>query len=146
MISDNKNHNYVSVIGYGTFITRGYWKDKQNVEPCLVSNYSRVFPRNCWFPVVFPSNDSFWALKFEVTHEELIQLDNYEGVHLGLFERIQVQVGLKPGNKINAFLYIPTKNLIKSQLLTKELDTSDRWKEHIKTFPEIVQLFPELIL
>ena len=146
MSSDKKNQNCVSVIGYGTFITLGYWKDKKNVEPCLVRNYSRVFPRNYWFPVVFPSNDSFWALKFDVTHEELNQLDNYEGVHLGIFKRIQIKVELKIGKKINAFLYIPTENLITSQMLTKELDTSDRWKEHIKTFPEIVQLFPELIL
>ncbi|MHA1105613.1 MAG: gamma-glutamylcyclotransferase family protein [Promethearchaeota archaeon] len=146
MSSDKKNHNVVSVIGYGTFITRRYWKDKQNVEPCLVSNYSRVFPPRYWFPVVLPSNDSFWALKFDVTQAELNQLDNYEGVHLGLFERIQTKVELKTGNKIKAFLYVPTENFIISQMLTKELDTSDRWKDHVKTFPEIVQLFPELIL
>jgi len=144
--SHNKNHNDISVIGYGTFITRGYWKNKENVEPCLVRNYSRVFPPNYWFPVVFPSNESFWALKFDVTQEELNQLDNYEGVDLGLFERIQINVELKTRDKIKAFLYIPTENLIISQLLTKELDTSDRWKEHIKTFPEIVLFFPELIL
>ena len=146
MSSDNNNCEHFSVIGYGTFITRGYWKDKQNIEPCLVSNYSRVFPPNYWFPVVFPSNDSFWALKFDVSQEELNQLDNYEGVHLGLFERIRTQVELKRGNKIIAFLYIPTENLIITQKLTIELDTSDRWKDHLKTFPEIVQLFPELIL
>ncbi|MBY9017320.1 MAG: gamma-glutamylcyclotransferase [Candidatus Lokiarchaeota archaeon] len=146
MSSDKKNRSYASVIGYGTFITRGYWKDKQNVESCLVNNYSRVFPRKYWFPVVLPSDDSFWALKFDVSQEELNQLDNYEGVHLGLFERIQTKVELKTGSKINAFLYVPTENLIVSQMLTNELDTSDRWKEHIRTFPEIVQLFPELIL
>ena len=118
MSSDKKNHNVVSVIGYGTFITRGYWKDKQNVEPCLVSNYSRVFPPKYWFPVVFPSYDSFWALKFDVTQAELNHLDNYEGVHLGLFERIQTKVELKTRNKINAFLYIPTENLINSQTVS----------------------------
>ena len=146
MSSDYNHKKDFSVIGYGTFITRGHWKDKQNVEPCLVSNYSRVFPPNYWFPIVFSSTDSFWALKFDVTQVELIQLDNYEGVHLGLFERIQIPVELKSGNKIKAFLYIPTENLINSQMLTKELDTRDRWKEYIKTFPEIVQLFPELII
>ncbi|MFX1392625.1 MAG: hypothetical protein ACFFAH_03540 [Promethearchaeota archaeon] len=25
----------LSVVGYGTFITHGYWKDKLNVEVCL---------------------------------------------------------------------------------------------------------------
>lgn len=146
MSSDKENHNTVSVIGYGTFITRGYWKNKQNVQPCLIHNYSRVFPSNYWFPIVFPSNDSFWALKFDVSYEQLAQLDHYERVHLGIFERIQIEVELKMRNKIKAFLYIPTENFIVTNALTKELDTNDKWKEYIKSFPEIVQLFPELIL
>jgi len=144
--SNNKHHDNFSVIGYGTFITQECWKGKLNVEPCLVHNYSRVFPPSYWFPVVFASTESFWALKFDVTQEELNQLDNYEGVDLGLFERIQAQVELRTRNKISAFLYIPTTNLINSQKLTIELDPTDRWKEHIKKFPEIVKLFPELIL
>ena len=146
MSLDNNHKKYLSVIGYGTFITRGHWKEKQNVEPCLIHNFTRVFPQNYWFPIVLPSNNSFWALKFDVTNEELKQLDNYEGVHLGLFERIQIQAELKTKQKIVAFLYIPTKNLIFSQKLTMKLDTSDRWKDQIKKFPEIVREFPELIL
>ncbi len=143
---DNNYKKYFSVVGYGTFITQGYWKNKGNVEPCLVRNYTRVFPPNYWFPIVIPSADSFWALKFDVTQEELNQLNKYEGVDLGLFERIRTQVELKKGNKINAFLYVPTENLINSQKLTIDLDINDGWKEHLKKIPEIVQLFPELIL
>ena len=78
MNPENNKFEYFSVIGYGTFITRGHWKDKHNVEPCLVNNFSRVYPQGFWFPIVFPSGDSFWALKFEVTLQELEFLDNYE--------------------------------------------------------------------
>ena len=137
---------YFSVIGYGTFITRGHWKDKLNVEPCLVTNFSRVYPQGYWFPIVFPSKESFWALKFEVTQQELEDLDNYEGVNDDLFKRIEIYVKLKSGEKTKAFLYVPTDNLISTNKLHKGLDTSDRWKDHIRKFPEIVKLFPELIL
>ncbi len=146
MHSGHKINGLISVVGYGTFITRGYWKNKHDVEPCLVHNYSRVFPPNYWFPVIFPSNESFWALKFDVTQEDLNQLDDDEGVDLGLFERIQITVELKTREKIAAFLYILTEKLINSQKLSLELDMNDRWKEHLKKFQEIVQLFPELIL
>jgi gamma-glutamylcyclotransferase (GGCT)/AIG2-like uncharacterized protein YtfP len=146
LISKKKKNEYFSVVGYGTFITRGHWEHKQNVEPCIVRNYTRIFPQNYWFPVVLPSNDSFWALKFDVIEQELNKLDNYEGINYDFFERVQVEVELKTGSHINAFLYIPTENLIKGQNLTIDLDKNDKWKEEIKKFPEIVEKFPELII
>jgi len=137
----------ISVVGYGTFITKGHWKDKVNVEVCEVKDFVRIFPKGSWFPFVLSSKgNSFMALKFEVEKAQLNGLDQYEGVSEGLFKRVETQVLLKNGNIIHAFIYVPTKKTIESQILTFELDKSDRWREEIKKFSEIVKQFPELIL
>lgn len=137
----------ISVIGYGTFITRGHWKDKQNVEVCNVPNFIRIFPKGNWFPFVLPlENSSFWALKFEVNEAQLKELDYYEGIHKGLFERYETEIILKNSNKSNAFIYVPTLETINSLNLSPELDLNDRWKKEIKRDPEVVMNFPELVL
>ena len=138
--------NLVSIIGYGTFITRNLWKDKFNVEICLVKNFTRVFPKNSWFPYALPSNNSFWALKFDVNQQELELLDSIEGVFDDLFERLITEVYLKNNKIFSAYIYIPTKKTIASQKLSLELDKNDQWKEEIKKYPEIVEKFPKLVL
>lgn len=145
---DNRSSdsNLVSIIGYGTFITRNLWKDKFNVEVCLVKNFTRVFPKNSWFPYALPSKNSFWTLKFDVNQQELELLDSIEGVFDDLFERIITEVYLKNNRILSAYIYIPTKKTIASQKLSLELDKTDRWKEEIKKYPAIVEKFPELVL
>ena len=136
-----------SVVGYGTFITKGHWKDKIDVNSCLVEEYVRIFPKGNWFPYVLSCKDaSFWALKFDVNEKELDDLDHYEGVPAEIFKRVETRVILKNREKINAFIYVPTEKTIESQNLTLEMDDSDRWREEIKKIPEIVKKFPELIL
>jgi hypothetical protein len=121
-----------SIIGYGTFITQGLWKSKSNVEVCLINHFSRILPPNSWFPYILPSTKSFWALKFDVLIEELTELDYYEGVPESIFQREKVQVSLKTGEIVSAFLYIPTRKTISKENLSLELDTHDRWKLEIK--------------
>ena len=137
----------ISVIGYGTFITRGHWKNKKNVELCKVINFIRIFPKGNWFPFVLPlENSSFWALKFDVNEEQLKDLDYYEGIHTGLFERHETEIILKNNKKAKAFIYVPTKNTINSLNLSHKLDLNDRWKEEIKKVPKVIMKFPELAL
>ena len=136
----------ISVVGYGTFITKGHWKDKDNVEVCVVKDFVRILPRGNWFPYILPAKgSSFTALKFDVRKGQLKTLDQYEGVSVDLYDRVKTQVVLKNNEIVNAFIYIPTQKTIESQNLTPELDKNDRWREEIKKFPEIVKLFPELI-
>ena len=141
----NSKSNLVSVVGYGTFITRKLWKGKYNVEVCLVSQFSRIKPLNSWFPYVLPSKSSFWALKFDIFYEELKVLDRYEGVPEAIFQRTEIKVTLKTGKQIPAYLYVPTKSTIFRENLSLELDLHDRWKEEIKKFPDIIHKFPELM-
>ncbi|MFX1443185.1 MAG: gamma-glutamylcyclotransferase family protein [Promethearchaeota archaeon] len=137
----------ISVIGYGTFITQGHWKDKKNVEVCKVPNFIRIYPKGNWYPFVLPlENSSFWALKFDVNEEQLKQLDYYEGVHTGLFERYKTKIILKNHNYSEAFIYVPTQKTITSLNLSPQIDLNDRWKEKIKRNSEIMLNFPELML
>ena len=142
--NDTSDSNFISVIGYGTFITRGLWKSKFNVEVCTVINFTRIFPRNSWFPYALKSTGSFKALKFAIPKEEIKLLDEIEGVDSGLFKRVMVDILLKNNRSSSAFMYVPTEETIVSQKLTLESDKIDRWKEEIKKIPEIVRKFPDL--
>ena len=142
--NDTSNSNFISVVGYGIFITRGFWKDKFNVEVCTIINFTRIFPRNSWFPYALKSSGSFKALKFDVSKEEIKILDKIEGVNNGLFKRVMVDILLKSNQSSSAFMYVPTEETIVSQKLTLESDKIDRWKEEIKKIPEIVRKFPVL--
>ena len=142
--NDTSDSNFISIIGYGTFITLGHWKNKFNVEVCTVNSFTRIFSRNTWFPYALKSSGSFKALKFDVTKEELNILDKIEGVNSGLFKRVLVDILLKHKRSSSAFMYVPTEETIVSQKLTLESDKIDRWKEEIKKIPEIVRKFPDL--
>ena len=119
-------------------------KDKFNIEVCTIINFTRIFPRNSWFPYALKSSGSFKALKFDVSKEEIKILDKIEGVNNGLFKRVMVDILLKSNQSSSAFMYVPTEETIVSQKLTLESDRIDRWKEEIKKIPEIVRKFPDL--
>ncbi len=138
--------NKYSIVGYGTFITRGYWKNKSNVKICKVTGFRRILPKGNWFPFVLPDeNSSFWALKFDVNEEELNQLDYYEGVAAGLYKRIKIDIQLKNGIKKEAFIYVPTQKTIQQQNLLLEMDKIDKWKEEIRKDSNLLRKFPELL-
>ncbi|MFW9945231.1 MAG: gamma-glutamylcyclotransferase family protein [Candidatus Odinarchaeota archaeon] len=143
----NPSSNLVSVIGYGTFISRGIWRTKKNVEICLVKDYIRIYPEGYWYPFILPSEgSSFFALKFDVKKEELKDLDFIEGVSENYFKREVIEVYRKNNEKIQAYIYLPTDQLITKNKLSVSLDDKDRWKEEIKNDSEIIEKFPELIL
>jgi hypothetical protein len=121
------------------------WKDKANVEVCLVKNFTRIYPTSNWFPYALRSRGSFKALKFDVTMQELIALDFIEGVKEGLFERVSTEIDLRNNTTSSAFIYIPTSKTIISRNLNLELDKEDRWIEEIKKNFEVLNYFPELI-
>ena len=140
------SQNKYSIVGYGTFITRGYWKDKSNVEVCKVIGFRRILSEGNWFPYVLPDkNSSFWALKFDVSENELKKLDYYEGVPAGLYKRIKIDIQLKNGTKHEAFIYVPTEKTIQQQDLSLKMDKKDKWREEIRNHPNILQKFPELL-
>jgi gamma-glutamylcyclotransferase (GGCT)/AIG2-like uncharacterized protein YtfP len=144
-VNNSTRFNLISIIGYGTFITRNLWEDKKNVEVCTVKNFTRIYPKNSWFPYALRSKGSFKALKFDVSEQELETFDHIEGVVGGLFKRVKTEIYLKNDRISSAFIYVPTDKTIESQNLSLELDKTDRWIEEIKKCHEIVKRFPELI-
>lgn len=144
-VNNSKSSDLISIVGYGTFITRMLWKDKANVEVCLVKNFTRIYPRGSWFPYALKSNSSFKALKFDIKEQELETLDIIEGVTNSLFKRVKIEILLNDNRSSSAFMYIPTEETIMAQNLSLKLDKIDRWKDEIKKFPEIVRKFPKLI-
>ncbi|NHJ19824.1 MAG: gamma-glutamylcyclotransferase [Candidatus Lokiarchaeota archaeon] len=143
--SNSMSLNLIPIVGYGTFITKNLWIDKANIEVCLVKNFTRIYPKGSWFPYALRSNGSFKALKFDVNKQELRTLDLIEGVNEGLFERVSTEIFLKNNVKSSAFIYIPTPNTIRSENLSLELDTTDRWLKEIQKSPKALKRFPELI-
>jgi hypothetical protein len=143
--NNSSSLNLISIVGYGTFITRNLWIDKANVEVCLVKNYTRIYPKDNWFPYALRSNGSFKALKFDVNEQELKTLDLIEGVSEGLFERVPTEIYLMDNTKAIAFIYIPTNKTIKSQSLSLGLDKSDRWMEEILKNSDVLNKFPDLL-
>jgi hypothetical protein len=143
--NNSSSLNLFSIVGYGTFITRNLWIDKANVEVCLVRNFTRIYPKDNWFPYALRSNGSFKALKFDVSEQELKTLDLIEGVNEGLFERVPTEICLMDNTKAIAFIYIPTNKTIKTQNLSLELDKSDRWIEEILKNFDVINKFPDLL-
>jgi gamma-glutamylcyclotransferase (GGCT)/AIG2-like uncharacterized protein YtfP len=134
-----------SIVGYGTFITDGFWKKKSNVEVCTIQNYIRLFPKGSSFPyVLFSEGLSFKALKFDVKEQELKELDKYEGVGKDLFKRIETEILLKGKKVAKAFIYVPTETTIIKQKLKPELDKEDLWKKEIEKCAELRKIFPDL--
>lgn len=136
---------FSTVVGYGTFITRKYFEQFQNVVVCQIHNYIRIYPEGNWFPYALPcEGTSFWALKFSVNKQELEKLDQYEGVPSGLYDRVELSFSLTDHNEEKGFIYIPSENTIQKYGLSPEMDPNDRWKEEIRKFPDIIEKYPEL--
>ena len=53
--------NFVSMIGYGTFITQEFYKTAKNPQVCFVKGYQRVYPHHpdIFYPFILPQNGFF---------------------------------------------------------------------------------------
>lgn len=135
-----------TIVAYGTFITQKRWKNYVNVEVCLIRKFRRILPPGNWFPYVLPDIKSqFRGLRFDVNTSQLNQLDKFEGLDKGFFYRKNITVVLNDNSEVTADIYIPTEKTIILQNLSLDLDTEDKWKLEIKKYPDIIDLFPELI-
>jgi len=138
----------MKIFGYGTFITSGIYQNFENVRAAYLPGYLRVLRPTDPFPYVLKDDSNtppkgFWGLVFEVTPDQLVDLDYYEG---SLYERIQVECMYNDRRKEFITIYYPTKRSIKYYKLTEYIVDFDPWQEKIKTdHPEIVEEFPELV-
>ncbi|GAB4308563.1 MAG: hypothetical protein Kow0069_06950 [Promethearchaeota archaeon] len=137
-----------SILGYGTFLTRGEWKGAEGVEPAFLSGYRRVLPPGNPFPFAIrdPDCPGFWALKFEVTPLRLVELDHYEGIKEGLYHRRKLPARLVGGDRwAFVYVYLPTAATVRRFKLSPSLDPDDSWKEVLRADAELVARFPQLV-
>lgn len=139
------------VFGYGTFITKQVYKDKEKVRPAYLPDYFRVYRPQDWFPYVLRDDDShpevksgFWGLLFKVNDEELRNLDIYEGEGR-LYRRIKANGLEKNGDEAEFYIYYPMDSTIREMNLHQYVSSGDLWRQKIiDEHPGIIQDYPQL--
>ncbi|MHA2143430.1 MAG: gamma-glutamylcyclotransferase family protein [Candidatus Thorarchaeota archaeon] len=112
MTSDTTNQ---WLVGYGTFITRGTWKNYPSCRVCRVPGLRRVYdPKMAWFPfAIVDEQAEMLAVCFLVDEDSLEAFDRYEGVGQGLYERVKREVLVKEDDgkwvSREAWIYLPTR-------------------------------------
>ncbi|MHA1819479.1 MAG: gamma-glutamylcyclotransferase family protein [Promethearchaeota archaeon] len=147
-ISSSEKH---LIFGYGTFITKKFYKRYDDVKSAFLPGYYRVTPPGYWYPFVIKDNGAyphiksgFWGLVFKVDENGLKRLDIYEGEG-DLYSRVKVDIIYSDGAKGVAELYYPTERSIKETNLYSLIPEGDKWRERIiQKHPDIIKEFPEL--
>ncbi len=132
------------VVGYGTFITNGIWKQHENCKICRVLEYRRVYnPEMARFPfAIKDETSSFLALSFEVPEDEINHLDHIEGVKQGLYSRIITRILILVDNILaNAWMYVPTEQTRNHPYFPWD-DYNDLWMvQNILSDNELLEMF-----
>ena len=151
----------VRMIGYGTFLQDAIkdlavgrnpkaWGERIRVLGSVkVEGYRRLWPGKPYYPVIQKADGYFFfGILFEIDEGQLARFDQIEGVPT-LYVREMVNVAFK-GNIISAYIYIPSKNMLRHTLreykLAGQKPMFDDWADHLrKTLtPEELQFFPEI--
>jgi hypothetical protein len=150
-----------TVIGYGTFISRGFYVGKKNVRVVTIKGFRRVFnEKMAWFPFALPEKDSsFKAIAFDIDPKEFRNMDGYESCGRdplspmnALYFRAQVDAIEKDGSSFKAWMYVAgdrSYEQIKQKCkfdLSPEVDKDDKWLSELKRDSEIHAKFPELFV
>ncbi|MFW9890271.1 MAG: gamma-glutamylcyclotransferase family protein [Candidatus Thorarchaeota archaeon] len=137
------------LVGYGTFITKGTWKNYPSCRVCKVPGLRRMYdPKMAWFPFAIDDEETeMLAVCFLVDEDSLEAFDRYEGVGQGLNERVKREVLVKEEDGIwisrEAWIYLPTSSTMENPLFPWE-DSDDRWlRENIQELVELHASFPE---
>lgn len=67
--------------------------------------YSPKRKCGCADIIMSNDNDNVWGVLYELSEDDLLKLDKYEGVNIGKYKRIQVSVIDDSGNNIIAKTY-----------------------------------------
>ena len=140
------------LVGYGTFITTGTWKNYASCRICRVPGLRRVYnPKMAWFPFAIVDNQAeMLAVCFLVDEDSLESFDRYEGVGQGLYERVKREVLMKEDEGAwfsrMAWIYLATSGTMQDPLFPWE-DSEDRWlQEEIRETGELQNSFPEFFI
>tara|TARA_R110002020_G_scaffold433242_1_gene643352 strand:- start:7 stop:357 length:351 start_codon:yes stop_codon:yes gene_type:complete len=92
-----------------------------------VNNTSLVYPGHQRFPAMIQDYKGKGTVVevHDVTSEDLAQYDMYEGIKVGLYERVKVDVDMDSGDKIKTWVYVAGKRLLDMVDVFEEIPNGD---------------------
>ena len=92
-----------------------------------VDNTSLVYPGHQRFPAMIQDYKGKGTVVevHDVTSEDLAQYDMYEGINIGLYERVKVDVDMDSGDKIKTWVYVAGQRLLDMVDIFEEIPNGD---------------------
>ena len=92
-----------------------------------VDNTSLVYPGHQKFPAMIQDYKGKGTVVevHDVTSEDLAQYDMYEGINIGLYERVKVDVDMDSGDKIKTWVYVAGQRLLDMVDIFEEIPNGD---------------------
>ncbi|MFX0136451.1 MAG: gamma-glutamylcyclotransferase family protein [Candidatus Hodarchaeota archaeon] len=163
MEKEEGSEKQIKMIGYGTFIIRSASGESifKVIGTGSIKNFVRIYhPKfeemGVFYPFAVPTekNSKLKALVYDISVEDLKELDFYEGVP-HLFQRTSCKVLLSDGKEIDTLIYIPSRStceelkdrlkLILNDEELKEMWEKDLWLKKLKEdYPLVERIYPKL--
>jgi len=92
-----------------------------------VKDTSLVYPGHQRFPAMIQDYEGKGTVVevHDVKSEDLARYDLYEGVNMGLYERVKVDVKMDSGEKIKTWVYVAGSQLLKLVDVFEEIPNGD---------------------
>tara|TARA_B100000700_G_scaffold188509_2_gene207740 strand:+ start:5219 stop:5569 length:351 start_codon:yes stop_codon:yes gene_type:complete len=92
-----------------------------------VKNTSLVYPGHQRFPAMIQDYKGKGTVVevHDVTSEDIAQYDMYEGINIGLYDRVKVDVELDSGDKERVWAYVAGPRLLKMVDVFEEIPNGD---------------------
>ena len=98
-----------------------------------IKNTSLVYPGHQKFPAMIQDYQGCGTVVevHDVTSEDLVQYDLYEGINIGLYERVKVDVKLDSGKKQKAWVYVAGSRLLNLVSVFEEIPNGDWYNRKV---------------
>ena len=98
-----------------------------------VNNTSLVYPGHQRFPAMMQDYKGKGTVVevHDVTSEDLAQYDMYEGINIGLYERVKVDVDMDSGDKIKTWVYVAGPRLLDMVDIFEEIPNGDWYNRKV---------------
>ena len=98
-----------------------------------VKDTSLVYPGHQRFPAMIQDYKGKGTVVevHDVTSEEIAQYDMYEGVNIGLYDRVKVDVDMDSGDKVKAWGYVAGSQLLELVNVFKEVPNGDWYNRKV---------------
>ena len=92
-----------------------------------VDNTSLVYPGHQKFPAMIQDYKGKGTVVEvqDLISEDLAQYDMYEGINIGLYERVKVDVDMDSGDKIKTWVYVAGQRLLDMVDIFEEIPNGD---------------------